>query len=63
MLIKMGAYINKRDYAKMTPIFYAVKYHHKQCLRSLVEAGADLDVVKLNGDTLIHEAAIYDSAD
>lgn len=63
MLIKFGAYVNKRDSAKMTPIFYAVKYHHKSCLRALIEAGADIEVTKPNGDTLIHEAAIYDSAD
>ncbi|CAI2387733.1 unnamed protein product [Moneuplotes crassus] len=63
MLIKLGAKIDEDDYAMMTPIFYTVKYHHKQCLRALIEAGADLEVTKANGDTLIHEAAIYDSAD
>lgn len=63
MLIKLGAYVNKRDAAKLTPIFYAVKYHHKQCLKALIEAGADIEITKPNGDTLIHEAATYDSAD
>lgn len=63
ILIKFGAHINKRDGGKLTPIFYTVKYHHKQCMKALIEAGADIEVKKPNGDSLIHEAAIYDSAD
>ena len=32
-------------------------------MKALIEAGADINISKTNGDTLIHEAAIYDSAD
>ena len=46
-------------YHEWTPLFHAARYGHAECLRLLLEAGAQVRIVDELGQTPIHYAAWY----
>ena len=63
MLIQFGCNLNAVDKVGANAAFYAVRYMQKPTTKILVESGIDLTQRKNNGNSLIHEAAIYDSVE
>ena len=41
LLIAFGADYDARDKAGATPLLYGARYNHAECVRVLLEAGAD----------------------
>ena len=41
-----------------TPIFYAIKFGHINIIKLLLEHGADIDIRNIQGNTVLHQAAM-----
>ena len=43
----------------MTPLIAAIKSRSLECVKMLLEHGADLNIIYKNGDTVLHVAAFF----
>ena len=63
MLISFGANLNAIDKVGSNALFFAVRYQHKSTCKPHVESGINIHQKKNNGNSIMHEAAIYDSVE
>lgn len=57
-LIELGAEVNKKNDAGMTPVFGSVQNNETAVVQKLIELGADLSCVRDTGETLLHFAVV-----
>lgn len=61
MLCRSGAVVDAEDRAKTTSLFGAAKYNETECLKILLEFGANPNHQRYNLDTALHVAAANDA--
>eukprot|EP01080_Neovahlkampfia_damariscottae_P004185 gene4185-7495_t len=59
LLLGYGANINIKDSMGYTPLALSVKYHHWEVAQNLSLFGADFEIKKKNGMTVLHESLQY----
>ena len=59
-LIAAGAGIDSRSEGlKETPLHYAVRYDHVAIMKALIDAGANVNLQTINGDSILHYVVEY----
>jgi ankyrin repeat protein len=55
-----GADVNQKDYyGQRTPLHYACMYGHNECILTLINGGADINLRNDIGQTPLHTASLY----
>ena len=60
--LESGAHVDTRDSLGCTALHWAASGGHFDCVKCLMDAGADVNVAGVSGDTPLHKAAVSVSA-
>lgn len=63
LLIALGAYLDVIDQDGSSPLWYACRAGHAECVQELIQSGADVRKLRGTKETVLHSCVVRDKVD